>query len=180
MTKVLFHGSIKGFRGRIGNLIFRQLPDGSTVVTQAPPKKNSRQKKRAKLKRSAHQQAHNSRFQEASAYAKQAAKVHAVYADLAAVTPMKTAYNFALSDWWHAPVIHRIQRRKGCIRVEASDNIMVARVRVTILDEQGAVLEKGEATRTKGNWWKFPSHAAGTKIVAEAWDLAKNKAQLTL
>ncbi len=66
MTKVLFHGSIEGFRGRIGNLIFRRLPDGSTVVSEAPPKKNSRQKKRAKLKRNARQKAHNERFQMAS------------------------------------------------------------------------------------------------------------------
>ena len=59
MTKVLFHGSIEGFRGQIGDLIFRLLPDGTTVVTQAPPKKNKRQKKRAKEKRSPRHKAHN-------------------------------------------------------------------------------------------------------------------------
>ena len=83
MTKVLFHGSIQGFRGRIGNMIFRQLPDGTTVVTEAPPKKNSRQKKRAKLRRSAAQKAHNDRFQEASAYARWASKTQPIYAGLA-------------------------------------------------------------------------------------------------
>src|SRR5919109_470906 len=98
MTKVIFHGSIQGFRGRIGNMIFRQLPDGTTVVTEAPLKKNRRQKERDKLKRSAGQQAHNSRFEQAARYARQAAKIHPIYAELAAVTPMKTAYNFALSD----------------------------------------------------------------------------------
>jgi hypothetical protein len=63
MTKVILNGTIKGLRGKLGNLIFRQMPDGTTVVTTAQPKMNSRQKKRAKLKRSPAQQAHNSRFE---------------------------------------------------------------------------------------------------------------------
>ena len=38
-------------------------------------------------------------------------------------------------------MIHRIEQRRGHIRVEATDNIQVTRVRVTILDEDGKVLE---------------------------------------
>jgi hypothetical protein len=174
MTRVLFNGSIQGFRGRIGNLIFRQLPDGTTIVTKAPPKESGRQKKRDKLKRSARQQAHNSRFQEAVAYGKQAAKVHPIYAELAAVTPMKTAYNFALSDWFNPPVIHRIERREGLILVQASDNVMVTKLCVTVLDEAGQALENGEATRTQGDCWEYVSNAEGKTIQAAAWDLAGN------
>ena len=151
-------------------MIFRQLPDGTTVVTEAPPKKNRRQKKRAKLKRSPRQQAHNSRFREAFDYAKQF-QSHPVYRELAEVTPMQTAYNFALSDWWHAPEIHRIERAAGCIMVEASDNIMVAKVYVTIFDEAGDVLEMGDAVRREADWWEFASHAEGKTIKAEAWNL---------
>ena len=81
MTKVIFHGSVQGFRGKIGNMIFRQLPDGTTVVSEAPPKKNSRQKKRAKLKRSPRQKAHNSNFREAVDYAK-AYQRNPVYVEL--------------------------------------------------------------------------------------------------
>ena len=180
MTKVLFHGSIKGFRGRIGDMIFRQLPDGSTIVTQAPKKKNSRQKKRAKLKRSPAQRAHNDRFRESITYARHAAKVQPVYAELAALAPMKTAYNFAIKDWWQAPEIHCIERGEGCIRVQATDNILVTKVCVTVLDEQGTVLEQGEAIRTEGDWWEFSPQAKGSKIVAQAWDLANNKAKLEL
>jgi hypothetical protein len=115
MTKVLFHGSIQGFRGRIGNMIFRQLPDGTTVVTTAPPKKNSKQKKRAKLKRSGRQNAHNDRFSEAAAYWRWEGKKNPIYAELAAATTMRTAYNFAISDWFHAPEVHRIEWREGSI-----------------------------------------------------------------
>ncbi len=180
MTKVLFHGSIEGFRGKLGDLIFRRLPDGTTVVTQAPPKKNKRQKKRAKEKRSPRQKAHNERFTSSSEYAWWASREQPIYAELAAADPMRNAYNFAVSDWWKPPVIHRVERRKGYIRVEATDNIMVARVRVTIQDEEGKVIEKGEAVRSRGNWWKFATQTKGHTIIAEAWDLPKNVAKFVL
>lgn len=174
MTKVFYNGSILGFSGRIGNLIFRQVPNGTTVVSIAPPKMTRKQKKKFKLKRSASQQAHESRFQQASAFAKRAAKVEPVYAELAAATPMKTAYNFALSDWFHAPVVHRIERKGGRLLVEASDNVMVTKVPVTLLDEGGGVLETGEAVRGEGNLWEFASSTEGRTIMAEAWDLPGN------
>ena len=179
MTKVLFHGSIQGFRGKIGNMVFRQLPDGTTVVTQAPHEKTRRQKKRAKLKRSPRQKAHNSNFRDAVNYAK-AHQRHPVYVELAQAALMKTAYNFALSDWLHAPEIHRLEQRDGCILVEANDNILVTKVQVTIMDEEGRILEKGEAVRTEGDWWEFPSTAEGKTIKAEAWDLPGHVTQFVL
>jgi len=170
MTRVHLNGTIKGLSGRIGNLIFRQLPDGTTVVTSAQPKKNSRQKKRAKLKRSPRQQGHNDRFEEASAYAKWA-QTQPIYAELAAAAPMKTAYNFALSDWWHAPKIHQVECRENKILIQATDNVLVTKVRVTVLDEEGKVMEKGEAIRGEGDCWEFTPTAEGKTIQAEAWDL---------
>jgi hypothetical protein len=163
------------FMGRIAYLrsCVLLLPDGSTIVTKAPAKKNSREKKRAWEKRSKEQKAHNNRFARASAYAP-AAQVNPVYQDLAAVTPMWTAYNFALSDWSHEPEIHRIEEKKGRIRVHATDNVMVARVQITVLDADGRIVEAGDAIRKKGDWWEFASQAQGTKIVAEAWDLPGN------
>ncbi len=93
---------------------------------------------------------------------------------------MRNAYNFAISDWFKPPEIHRVVRRGKNIRVEATDNVKVARVRVTILDEAGKVLEKGECTRGKGNWWTFTPTVKGHTILAEAWDLPKNVAKFVL
>jgi hypothetical protein len=180
MSRVLFHGSIEGFQGRIGDLIFRRLPDGTTVVSEEPPKMNSRQKKRATEKRSPRQKAHNSRFTEASDYATVASRIKPVYAELAAADPMRNAYNFAFADWFKPPVIHRVQRRGGHIRVAATDNIQVARVRITILDADGKMLEKGECTKEKGNWWPFMPSVKGHTIIAEAWDLPKNVTKFIL
>lgn len=180
MTKVLFHGSIQTFRGRIGNLIFRQLPDGTTVVTEAPPKQNSRQKQRAKLRRSTKQKAHNERFQEASAYARWASRTQPIYAELAAATVMRTAYNFALSDWFRAPEIHRIERQAGRIRVQASDNIQVVRVQVKLLDGEGSILETGEAVHVGGECWEYASQAEGKTVIAEARDFPGNLTRFIL
>ena len=151
MTKVLFHGSIKGFRGRIGDLIFRQMQDGTTVVTQAPPRKTRREKKRAKLKRSLRQRAHNDHFQEAVHYARYAHKQNPLYAERAAMQPMINSYNLALGDALKPPVIHCIEKKAGCIRVKATDNFLVSRVRVSVLDNDGRVLEQGEAVKRKGD-----------------------------
>jgi len=148
MTRVILNGTIKGLSGRLGNLIFRQMPDGTTVVTQAKPKKNSRQKRRAKERRSDRQKAHNERFSDASSYGK-VYQTNPVYIQLAKVTPMHTAYNFAVSEWWHAPEILRIERKGKYIRVEATDNIQVTRVRVTLLDKDGKVLERGKRSKVK-------------------------------
>ncbi len=180
MTKVLFHGSIKSFRGRIGGLIFRQMPDGTTVVTQAPSRKNRRQKKRAYLKRSERQKAHNDHFQEAVHYARSAHKRNPLYAERAAAQPMVNSYNLALADALKPPVIHCIEKKAGCIRVKVTDNFLVSEVRITILDGDGRVLEQGQAVKRRGDWWNYAPQVQGEAIRAEAWDLPGQKTKLVV
>jgi len=171
MAKVTLNQLLEMLQGGIGGLVFRQMPDGTIILSGAPrPNKRKATKK---------QKAHRQRFRAAAKRARWLAHEHPVYAELAKGT-WKSPYNFALSDLWHAPVIHRIERRKGYIRVEATDNIRVARVRVTVRDEQGMVIERGEATRGKGDWWKFTAQTDGRNILAEAWDLPENVTRLVL
>ena len=170
MPKVTLHGALNELRGKLGNLVFRKLKDGTIVVSSAPPKKDRRQKKRAKAKRSPAQKAHNDQFAEAAAYGK-AAQTHPVYVRLAAASLTMNAYNFAQMDWWEAPVIHRIEQVKGCIRVRATDNVLVTRVRINVLDGEGRIVEAGEAIKRRGNWWEYATQAHGQAITAEAWDM---------
>jgi hypothetical protein len=163
MTKVDFNPTNKGWRGKMGKLIFRLLPNGTAVVSRAPGNKKDMFSKK--------QLNHQERFQQASCYASRASKDNPIYAERAATMPMITAYNLALSDWFRAPVIHRIERREGRILVEASDNVTVTKVRVTILDDDGTILETGEAMRGEANWWEFASDIQGKTVVAQAWDL---------
>lgn len=164
MAKVRNNVAVRGLSGGIGDLVFQHMPDGTTYVRKKPDF--------SRRKFSKGQKKHQSRFQEAAAYARDAAKTQPIYAELAKGT-IKSAYNFALSDWFNPPVIHKIERVNGRIRVQASDNVMVVKVLVTILDAEGKMVEKKEAVKANDDWWEVDLSADG-KIVAEAWDLAGN------
>jgi hypothetical protein len=170
MAKINKNAIVQGLSGSIGNLVFRQMPDGSTRVSAKPDF--------SRRVFSQGQKEHQSRFRQAVAYAREAANTQPIYAELAAGTA-KTAYNWALSDWFNTPVIHKIERKEGLIRVEASDNVMVTKVLVRILDEGGNVLEQGEARQVELEWWEYVPNARGT-IEATAWDLAGNRTKAVL
>ena len=168
MPKVKLNSMMEAMSGTLGrNMVFRQMRDGSIIVSSKPDFSNR--------KFSKGQLTHQSRFQEAARYARGAAKTNPVYAELAKGTT-KTAYNIALSDWFNPPVIHNVHQQKGIIGVEAMDNVMVDRVQVTILDEAGKVLEQGEAVLVKSELWEYLTVTAG-KVIVEAWDLAGNTAR---
>ena len=174
MAKVKYNVVVRGLSGAIGNAVFRLMPDGSTWVSALPDF--------SRRKFSKGQKQHQSRFKAAAAYARSAAKKYPIYAELAKGT-MKNAYNIALSDWFNPPVIHRIDRRAGAIRVEAGDDVRVAKVRVKIVDENGKALEQGEAVQVdaskRSGWWEYATSTQG-RVVAQAWDMAGNRAELAL
>jgi hypothetical protein len=165
MAKVKNNTLTEGLSGKIGGrLVFRHMRDGSTVVCAAPDFSNR--------VFSEGQLAHQSRFQQASAYARVAAKTHPIYAKLAQRT-MKPAYNIALSDWFNPPVIHSIERQDGRIHINATDNVLVDKMLVTILDEDGKTLEQGQAVRVDGSWWEYATLTEGS-VRVQASDLAGN------
>ncbi|MFN8384388.1 MAG: hypothetical protein U0V02_20790 [Anaerolineales bacterium] len=164
MAKVESNPIVRGLSGKIGNLVFRPMPNGETYVSGIP--------NFDKRKFSKGQKNHQSRFKQAVAYAREASKSQPIYAKLAAGTVM-SAYNIALSDWFNPPVIHKIERKDGRVSVQASDNVMVVKVVVTILNEEGKAVEKREAVKADGDWWEVELAPDG-KVVAEAWDLAGN------
>lgn len=167
MAKVINNPVVRGISGGIGNVVFRQMPNGETWVSG---KQNFDKRKFSKG-----QKEHQSRFQRAAAYAREAAKTQSVYAQLAAGT-VKSPYNWALSDWFHPPVIHSIERKDGKIRVHATDNVLVSKVVVRVLDAEGNVIEKGEARQIESSEWEYVCEAVG-KVMAEAWDLAGNRVE---
>ncbi len=165
MAKVKRNVMVSGLSGTLGkDLVFRQMKDGSTVVSAKPDF--------SKRVFSEGQLTHQSRFQRAAAYASKAAKTNPIYAELAKGTT-KTAYNVALSDWFEAPIIHEVRREKGCVRVRATDNVRVAKVVVMILDEREVISEKGEGVRGEGDWWEYVTMAEG-RVRVEVWDWAGN------
>jgi hypothetical protein len=119
-----------------------------------------------------------SRFQQAAGYACDAAKMYPIYTELAKGTT-KNAYNRALSDWFNPPVIHRIERAGGQIRVQASDDVMVADVHVWIFDANGKWLEDGKAIQVDSEWWEYASTTEGAVEVV-VHDLPWNEAKKAL
>jgi hypothetical protein len=165
MARVHNNIFVRGLSGKLADqFVLRTLRDGRTVVCKIPDFSNR--------KLSKEQKEHHKRFKEAAAYARSASRSLTIYAQLAAGT-MKNAYNVALGDWFHPPVIHKMERRGKVIRVQATDNVMVAGVQVMILDEKGEVVEKGEAVKGKGDWWGYAPTAEG-RVVVEARDLPGN------
>jgi hypothetical protein len=166
MARVRKNIFVQGLSGKFaGQVVFRQLRDGRTIVANVPDFSNRVLSK--------DQKAHHAKFKDGAAYAKEAAKANPIYAQLAAGT-MKTAYNVALADYFHPPIIHKVERVDSVLRIQASDDVMVARVSVTVFNNDGVVLEKGEAAQEAASeWWRYiPQHAG--KVLVEARDLAGN------
>jgi hypothetical protein len=161
MAKIRKNGNILKLSGSIGDLVFRQMPDGSTRVSAKPDF--------SRRKFSEGQKDHQNRFKEASAYAREAAKTQPIYAELAEGTT-KSAYNWALSNWFNPPEIQRIERKGDVVRVQASDNVLVTEVRVKILDSEGNLREAGQAEQVSQDWWEYAASTEG-KVEATARDL---------
>jgi len=154
---------LENLSGSIGDLVFRQMPDGSTRVSRKPDF-SERECSPAQINQ-------QNRLKLASAYASQA-QTQPVYVECARLKK-KNAYNLAVADWFHPPVIHTIERCGGRIRVQASDDMQVAKVEVRILDPEGNVLEQGQAEQANPLYWEYATGAQGA-VEASAWDLAGN------
>ena len=168
MTKAKVHEMGNGFR-RLGDFVFRQNPDGTSVVSLAPE-----QSKPKPIKAPSDPM---ERLRKAASYARFAAKAQPIYTELAKGVG-KSAYHLARSDWFHPPVIHEVRCSEDQIRVQASDNVMVTKVVIRILDGQGKLLEAGQATRQEGDWWQYLPKRPGKILTVEAWDLAGNVKKL--
>jgi hypothetical protein len=167
MAKVIDNPITEGLSGKLGrHFFFPRCRNGTTLLCAVPDFSNRIF--------SQEQLTHQSRFQQAVAYARVAAKTHPVYAKLAPQR-LQPAYNLALSDWFHPPVIHEVSRQTGCIRVHATDNVQVARVLITLVNEQAQTLEQGEAVYARDGWWEFETAVPREgRVLIEAFDLAGN------
>jgi len=171
MARVTLSKYIKSLRGKVGDLVYRLMPDGSTVASSLPKKKRRSTPAQKTYRREI--------FPDRIQWAKWAYKHYPIYAELAADLPMVNAYNLAIKDISHPPVIYRILREDGRILVNAWDEILVAGVRVMVHDEKGKLVEAGDAQQTQKDWWEYTPKAAG-KVSASAWDLPGNKARIEL
>ena len=93
MAKIKLDPMFNGLSGKYGGVIFRQRPDGTTIVSRAPAK-STKEPSPAQL-------AHQQRFKKAAAYAKKALEdpeIHAHYEEAARKMEI-TPYAAAMSDY---------------------------------------------------------------------------------
>jgi hypothetical protein len=170
MAKARLEWIFGGLSGSIGDMVFRQMADGSTQVSKKPRRSN-RKPSQAQLDVQA-------RFKQAAAYAREASKTQPLYSELSQ-GKSTSAYNLAFSDWFKAPVVDHIERRDGLVHILASDNVMVTEVHVKIMDSDGNALEQGQAeradSRPKTLVWQFPATNVDGSIEVTACDLAGNQ-----
>jgi hypothetical protein len=173
MAKIKKNSILQGIRGSLGDVIIRHMRDGSIRANVKPVGK--------RYKFNQEQKGYQDRMRLAVAYAKEA-RTDLFYEGLALETN-RDAYHVALSDGLKSPVIHAIERRDGRVRVTASDNLMVTRVRVSILDGDGNALEEGDAALPdpvrEPERWEYAARAEGT-VEVTVWDLAYNRTMDTL
>src|ERR1044071_8461651 len=129
MARVTFKNPVIAFRGRLAGMIFQSRSDDTTKESMAPDSHKKHDASQAQIN-----QGQNFR----RAFGDSTNGIHPVYEALARATH-KSIYSIALSDRMQAPVIHRILLRGGSILVQASDNVMVAKVEVQVLGEQGEI-----------------------------------------
>jgi hypothetical protein len=157
----------QGLTGTLGpSLAFRSLADGRTILCTRPDF--------SRRHLSPAQELHHRRFRQAATYARAAARSQPAYAQQAALTPLRNAYNLALADWFHPPVIHTLERLVGHIFVRATDDFLVAGLTVTVFSPTGDLLETGQARSVDGCLWEYAPAASlepGCRILAEARDL---------
>ena len=110
------------------------------------------------------QKQHQSRFQEAAAYAKAAAKTEPIYAELAAGTA-KSAYNVAVGDWFNPPEVGEIDVRGytgqagETIRAKVTDDVRVTQVKIVISTGNDVVVEQDEMSFEQGVWYSYATTA---------------------
>ncbi len=174
MAKVQRNTVIQGTSGALGDqLVTRRDKAGRTTLMKKPTFSDDREFSKA-------QKGQQGSFREAMLYAKSAVKREPIYAELAEGTP-RTAYNVAISDWFHLPEVGEIDlsgwtgQAGEVIRVEAVDDVKVVRVMVVISDKGGMTIEKGEARQVDGVWWEYVTTQAApgsARVIGVAEDLA--------
>ena len=175
MAKVDKNIVVTGLSGSLGDQLVIQEGRGGQTIVRTKPKPSGKAQTEA-------QAAHQERFREGAAYAKQAIKTEALYAEKAAGT-VQTAYNVALADFLHPPEIVDVDlsaysgKTGETIRIKAQDNVLVKAVNVVIAAADGTVVESGAASAiaSQMGWWEYVTTAAasgnGIKVLAVAQDL---------
>jgi hypothetical protein len=153
MATVRHNLVLEGLSGLLGDqLVLKRDRAGRTIVSRKPNFDNR--------VFSEDQKKHQSRFQEAAAYAKAAAKIEPIYKELTIGTA-KSAYNVAVGDWFNPPEVGEVDVRGytgqvgETIRAKVIDDVQVTQVKLVISTGDDVVIEQGEMNLAQGLWYSY-------------------------
>jgi hypothetical protein len=184
MSEVNLNPTVDGYRGSIGRLVFKRYK-GRTIVAKRPVR--TKEPSAAELER-------RERFREAVAYAKSVLAdpaAHEFYKPLAMQRGI-SVYALALGDFLKVPTLKPLDlsgyrgQVGDPIVLWAKDDIGLASLEVTIVSNQGAPIEQGQAIESgarSGKWTYTATKpvALGSDIFieVEAVDHAGNRVKMT-
>jgi hypothetical protein len=172
---------IQGFTGKLGDqLVFRQVA-GKTIASKAPGARQGEPTEK--------QVAVRDRFQRAVLYGRSVLADPAAKQAYSDAAPNgQSAYNVAIADFFQAPDIMEIDVSSytgqvgEIIKVKVTDDFKVKAVRLSIQNDDGSLLEEGNAVQLGNSAdWTYTATATnssltGDKITVTATD---NPANLT-
>jgi len=167
-------------RGMLGGQVVFKQRAGITILA-APPRVNPNRVI------SAEEEETRDKFADVIKLAKAAIKNAVKKSQYDALAkPGQTAFNVAFTDAYHAPQVTNIIADEyggavgDLINVEATDNVKVDEVRVTVMSATNTIIESGIAiVNAEGNLWTYTAtqtnaNIPGSKIIATAKDIAGN------
>lgn len=167
---------MRGLSGMISRLLVFRTVRNKIIVSSAP----SFTAPQSKL-----QKQQVNRFKQAMMYAK--AQMHdpqckAGYTNVAKERNMPNAFNVAVADFFHAPVIGAVEVSADAgfrVSAQVTDDFWVSSVEVQVYDAAGMLLEKGpafmQASRSGWLYTSASSFAPGCSCVVKAYDLPGNE-----
>jgi len=173
----------EGLSGRVGNFVFRRRKSDDKVFVSRVPVQSEEEPSES-------QKVVHRKFQKAIVYGKSAISDPAtqeLYAAKAAGG--RSAFNVAVADFFNAPQIEEINLDNytgqvgSTIAITVTDDFMVSEVHVKIENQDGTLVEEGEAQpgNTEFEWvytgTVLNESLAGDKITVTAYDMPGNKDQ---
>jgi hypothetical protein len=176
MAKVRLNPILEQVRGQVGDLVFRRYGDG--VILSQKPDMSDREFTPAQLQA-------QERFRQAALYGKMVMAVpdaKALYLEKAEAEG-QPVFSLTVADFFNAPTVEEIDLSAygGAVGdeivVQAADDFDVEAVDVSIMDDQGGIIESGSAAENppESGYWVYTATTAvdpGTavRIVVTAQD----------
>jgi hypothetical protein len=158
MAEVEYNPAVKGFRGKIKELLFKRVWGKETV--SASPDFSDRVLTEK-------QKAQNERVKAANRYGKALGPEDRAFYEARAKLENKPLYAVIVRDWFHRPCVEEIEvssysgQAGQTIRIRATDDTEVKTVEVGVRDKTGQLLESGQAKRIHADktLWEYTTTA---------------------